>query len=396
MIPRFSEVIGRAMDEALEELSQSVEAKKCWSCGCFRGALDAIERSLKQCPPAELASLLENARARLRPPGYDCLGCEVCHPPAALTALERTGILEAGATAVCHVADPAREQEGWPALPGEYRVLRYRAPVAVCTLTAEELVSVLAAKAPATVALIGALQTENLGIERVITNVNANPNVRFLVLCGPDSKRAVGHLPGASLLALARNGMEGNRRIIEAPGKRPILANVSPAAVEHFRRTVEVLDLVGTSNVPEILRAVDGCGRRDPGPGEPFAGGVTVEPIRGHPPVRAVLDPAGFFVVYVDRRRKLLCLEHYRNEGVLSAIVEGEQAADVYYPAIEKGFVSRLDHAAYLGRELAKAERALATGEEYVQDAAPERPAPSKPLLSMACGASSPAVDPAH
>ena len=34
------------------------------------------------------------------------------------------------------------------------------------------------------------------------------------------------------------------------------------------------------------------------------------------------------------------------------------------------GLVSRLDHAAYLGGELAKAEVALRVGRDYVQDAA--------------------------
>jgi tetrahydromethanopterin S-methyltransferase subunit A len=32
--------------------------------------------------------------------------------------------------------------------------------------------------------------------------------------------------------------------------------------------------------------------------------------------------------------------------------------------------LSRLDHAAYLGRELARAEHSLSTGEPYVQDRA--------------------------
>ena len=37
---------------------------------------------------------------------------------------------------------------------------------------------------------------------------------------------------------------------------------------------------------------------------------------------------------------------------------------------IERNLLSRLDHAAYLGRELARAERSLETGELYVQDRA--------------------------
>jgi tetrahydromethanopterin S-methyltransferase subunit A len=34
------------------------------------------------------------------------------------------------------------------------------------------------------VALVGTLQTENLGIERVIGNVLANPHIRLLLVCG--------------------------------------------------------------------------------------------------------------------------------------------------------------------------------------------------------------------
>ncbi|MEW6489827.1 MAG: DUF4346 domain-containing protein [Thermodesulfobacteriota bacterium] len=43
--------------------------------------------------------------------------------------------------------------------------------------------------------------------------------------------------------------------------------------------------------------------------------------------------------------------------------------------------VSRLDHVAYLGRELARAEHALRSGARYVQDGAleQERPEPESP-----------------
>ena len=37
-------------------------------------------------------------------------------------------------------------------------------------------------------------------------------------------------------------------------------------------------------------------------------------------------------------------------------------------PAGTPPLVSRLEHAAYLGRELARAELALATGADYIQD----------------------------
>jgi len=65
-------------------------------------------------------------------------------------------------------------------------------------------------------------------------------------------------------------------------------------------------------------------------------------------------------------------LEHYRNDGVLDMVIEGRAAAELYIPAIEKSLISRLDHAAYLGKELARAEQALLNGGSFVQDAAPE------------------------
>ena len=40
----------------------------------------------------------------------------------------------------------------------------------------------------------------------------------------------------------------------------------------------------------------------------------------------------------------------------------------MYAKIVESGLVTRIDHAAYLGSELAKAEIALRIGKEYIQD----------------------------
>ena len=65
-------------------------------------------------------------------------------------------------------------------------------------------------------------------------------------------------------------------------------------------------------------------------------------------------------------------IEHYRNDGLLTAVIEAANATDGYTTVLAAGLVSRLDHAAYLGRELARAEHALRSGARYQQDAAPE------------------------
>ncbi len=92
---------------------------------------------------------------------------------------------------------------------------------------------------------------------------------------------------------------------------------------------------------------------------------------RAVPPVGLTLDPAGYFVVFPEQRRKTLILEHYSNQGVLDAVFEGDSPAALAAAVIQRNVISRLDHAAYLGGELARAERALETGEPYVQDRAP-------------------------
>jgi tetrahydromethanopterin S-methyltransferase subunit A len=221
------------------------------------------------------------------------------------------------------------------------------------------------------------MQTENLGIERVVTNVLANPNIRFLVLCGEDSEQAVGHLPGQSLVALAANGLDERSQIVGARGKRPVIKNISPGAIDHFRSNVEVIDLIGEARIDRILGIAGECASQNLGPSEAFGGVAAIKPICGRLPERMTPDPEGYFVIYVDAARRMLSLEHFRKDGVLNAVIEGKAAAELYLPAIEKGMVSRLDHAAYLGKELSRAEKCLEDGENYVQDAAPEMLAPS-------------------
>ena len=371
------------VDEAAARIAEAAGARKCWRCGCLANSLAAIERHVAEADrPAGLEAALQAARNKLTEIEYDCLGCKVCYPALAVNALDLPAEACADAVAVATRA-------GWPPLPGAYRVIRYRSPVAVCTLTDEPLAQALADAAPPA-AIVGSLQTENLGIERVVLNVVANPHIRFLILCGADTRQQIGHLPGASLLALARCGTNEKGRIIDAPGRRPVLGNLDPAAVAHFRRNVRVIDRVGLADVGALLEAIRTVADADPGCAEPFAVERLVPTVTGRLPQRVQLDPAGYFVVYPDRDRDLLLLEHYRNDGLLDIVVEGRRAGELYTTAIERGLVSRLDHAAYLGCELARAELALRTGESYAQDAAPQR---SDAASAAACCGGSPCGD---
>ncbi len=86
----------------------------------------------------------------------------------------------------------------------------------------------------------------------------------------------------------------------------------------------------------------------------------------------AELDALGSFTIIVDRIDEKIVALHYSSAKIEKPdkIIKGKTAEAVYSNIIKLGLVSREDHAAYLGDELAKAEIALRTGKEYIQDRA--------------------------
>ncbi|MCW3984628.1 MAG: dihydropteroate synthase-like protein [Candidatus Bathyarchaeota archaeon] len=83
------------------------------------------------------------------------------------------------------------------------------------------------------------------------------------------------------------------------------------------------------------------------------------------------VDSCGVFRVMVDRENKKLVALHYKSAEAPApnCAVRGVDAETVMAEVLRLGLVSRLEHAAYLGGELAKAEVALRVGRDYVQDA---------------------------
>jgi tetrahydromethanopterin S-methyltransferase subunit A len=134
-------------------------------------------------------------------------------------------------------------------------------------------------------ALSGTLQTENIGIEKIICNLVSNPNIRYLIVCGPESP---GHLVGDAILALARNGLDEKKRIIATEAPTPYLFNVQPEFVKRFRDQINVIDLINEGSHEVIRQAVWSCYQEkptpfgkyklyDPGafPAEPLSGKIT-------------------------------------------------------------------------------------------------------------------------
>lgn len=106
------------------------------------------------------------------------------------------------------------------------------------------------------------------------------------------------------------------------------------------------------------------------------------------------LDPGGYFIIYLDREAGLICAKHYTNvideRGLACDPVTGKPipvrgggersptglftartAKELCVRVIEEPqptLITCLDHAAYLGREFVRAEMALLSGQEYIQD----------------------------
>ncbi len=99
-------------------------------------------------------------------------------------------------------------------------------------------------------ALSGTVQTENIGFEKIICNITANPNIRYLILGGPESE---GHRTGEAMKALIQNGVDDKKRIIGTSSPHPVLFNISAEMIERFLDQVTLIDLQFVGN-PEVIR----------------------------------------------------------------------------------------------------------------------------------------------
>ena len=88
-------------------------------------------------------------------------------------------------------------------------------------------------------ALSGTLQTANIGIEKIICNIVANPNIRYLILGGPESE---GHKTGDAVKALFKNGVDEKKRIIGTTGLSAYLYNVPMEFIMRFRQQLTLVD----------------------------------------------------------------------------------------------------------------------------------------------------------
>jgi len=137
---------------------------------------------------------------------------------------------------------------------GDFTVCSLKGSVAVVLLTINHT-------PPDDVAIYGPLKTENIGIEKIVANVISNPHIRYIVVCGEDIR---GHRSGSSLIALHKNGIDEQHKIIDAPGAIPYIENLKQEALERFQAQIEIIDLIGMTDVEKIDRVIHECITKSP------------------------------------------------------------------------------------------------------------------------------------
>jgi tetrahydromethanopterin S-methyltransferase subunit A len=124
-----------------------------------------------------------------------------------------------------------------------------------------EIESLVRAGVESGAALAGTVQTENIGFEKIVCNIVANPNIRYMIVGGPESE---GHLTGEALKALIMYGVDKKMRIKETSAPHPFLYNLPAELIERFRKQLSLIDLQFEGNPDLIRKAVWSCYQEEP------------------------------------------------------------------------------------------------------------------------------------
>jgi len=148
--------------------------------------------------------------------------------------------------------------------------------------------------------------------------------------------------------------------------------NITEGELAAFQQQVQIVDLIGETDPDTILQRARELDARSPGPW-----GTGVRHPFGEPQVAAAnrmgditLDPLGMFLVGIRRETGEIILDHYSADRRFLTTVKGVSAEAICHTLVREGLIAELSHAAYLGREVAKAEEALRWGLQFEQDRA--------------------------
>ncbi|RLE56693.1 MAG: hypothetical protein DRJ40_04895 [Thermoprotei archaeon] len=146
----------------------------------------------------------------------------------------------------------------WTVEDGNYVLGNKFHPVAVMVPLDDEVGNELVKTAiELGVAIAGFCKTANIGIEKVVCNVLANPNIRYLVVVGHDTS---GHRSGEAMIKLWRYGVDPeSRRVLNCDAPTAYIPNLPLEAIERFRDQVIVIDMLGVTDREMLRKVIRGC-----------------------------------------------------------------------------------------------------------------------------------------
>src|SRR5260221_1688000 len=311
---------------ALHEIQRGMALRKCRKCGCMKEALDVASRTFRNAEEPEIRALLpaiEDHQTAIERIAYDCIGCKKCWGADAIVQLANR--FEEVAPGECSsdtdqtaklmsAAVNGQLEISWPPYPGEYIVGNPAGSVAICTLSNRELPQKLIAATGPDLAIAGRCDTENIGVEKVVLNLLANSQIRWLLLCGVE---APGHRAADAFLQLKEQGVDANMRVLESSSWRPILKNLTLFDVARFREQIELINLIGVTAVNKIVGAAHEATKKPTTalsfqtPSNSDKTESRVERLQARAPKILRLDKAGFFVVLPQASTGLIICEDY-------------------------------------------------------------------------------------
>ncbi len=139
-------------------------------------------------------------------------------------------------------------------IPEEVYFGNTNSSISLCTLSSINLLKKIAnSNLMNSIFVVGRLLSENKGIDSLIQNVVSNSKTKIIILCGNEVS---GHLAGHSLLALHKNGINYDGKILESHSPEPIL-KVSKKEIDIFRNQVQIINKIGTTNFSDIKKLVN-------------------------------------------------------------------------------------------------------------------------------------------
>jgi tetrahydromethanopterin S-methyltransferase subunit A len=256
----------------------------------------------------------------------------------------------------------------WPFIPGRYRLFDATAPIVIAGSSADDLARNLAALETPGICMVATQCRSAADVEKLVRNIAANLSIQNVVVASESETDA----PALSaLLAVLGTDLE-----LSADAKellRKVRSRLEDVDLGPVTRKVRAVNMLGSADIDKVVARVSELASEANRPNTGFrtSGGKDDDGIErvlaaSNIAYETQKDKAGNFYICVQGKK--IVVEHFSPKNELLRVIEGQSARDLCITLIRNGWVSKLDHAAWLGRELLRAELAMHAGAQFVPD----------------------------